>query len=105
MHRRLVVCSGALVLLVAVSACAQSAESRERTAARRAREEASTRASETVRRASTPQLPDRLIYDKPTSLSDSNARRTGATIVGVDTLPQPTEPAVHSGSPPVKPRG
>jgi hypothetical protein len=105
MHRRLIVCSGALVLMVAAASCAQSAESRDRTAARREREEASTRASETVRRAATPQAPDRLIYDKPTSLSDSNARRTGAMIMGVDTLPQPTEPAVHSGAPPEKPPG
>jgi Flp pilus assembly protein TadB len=105
MHRRLVVCSGALALMVAAAACTQSAESRERTAARRARDEASTRESETVRRASTPHVPNRLIYDAPTSLSDSNARRTGATIVGVEKELQPTEPSVHSGPPPVKPRG
>jgi 8-oxo-dGTP pyrophosphatase MutT (NUDIX family) len=97
--------AGALALMVAAAACSQSVESRERTAARRAREEAGTRASETVRRAETPQTPTRLIYAKPTSLSDSNARRMGATIVGVDTVPQPTEPSVHSGPPPVKPRG
>jgi hypothetical protein len=105
MHRRRIVCSGALLLTVAAVSCDQSAASRERTATRREREEASTRASETVRRAATPQLPNRIIYDPPTSLSDSNARRTGAMIMGVDTLPQPTEPAVHSGAPPEKPHG
>jgi hypothetical protein len=105
MHRRLVACTGALALTIAAAACAQSADSRERNAAQRARDEASTRASETVRRASTPQVPNRLLYDAPTSLSDSNARRTRATIVGLDKLPQPTEPATQSGPPPVKPRG
>lgn len=104
MRPRLVVCAGALALTVVAAACAQSAESRARTAARRARDESSTRASETVLRAAAPLAPNRLVYDKPTSLSDSNARLTKATIVGVDTLPQPTEPATHSGPPPVKPQ-
>jgi hypothetical protein len=104
MRRELIACPGALALMVVAAACAQSEVSRERTAARRARDEASIRASETVRRAATPQSPNRLIYDKPTGLSDTNARRTGATIVGLDTEPQPTEPSVHSGPPPVRPR-
>jgi Flp pilus assembly protein TadB len=105
MHRRLVVCSGAVVLMVAAAACAQSADSRARSAARRERNEASIRASETVQRAATPQVPNRILYDAPTSLSDSNARRTGAAIVGLDKQPQPMEPAVHSASPSEKPRG
>ncbi|MDB4911473.1 MAG: hypothetical protein JWO39_2296 [Gemmatimonadetes bacterium] len=105
MRRKLVAYAGAVALTIALAGCAQSAESRQRTAVRRERDEASTRASETVQRLATPQAPNRLIYDKPTSLSDSNARLTKATIVGVDKLPQPTEPATQSGPPPVKPRG
>jgi hypothetical protein len=96
--------ASAFAFLIAAAACAQSADSRERTAAQRARDQASTRASEIVQRAATPRVPNRLLYDAPTSLSDSNARRTGATIVGVNKLPQPTEPSTHSGPPPVRPQ-
>ena len=95
--------SGAALVLVAAS-CAQSANDRARKAELRAREEASVRASETVQHAAAPQDPHRLLYHAPDDLSIASARRTGAMIVGIDTLPQPTEPSVHSGAPPEKPR-
>jgi ABC-type Fe3+-hydroxamate transport system substrate-binding protein len=91
-------------LMVAAAGCTQSAGERARKTAAREREEASTRESEMVRRVSTPQDPHRILYEAPDGLSDSNAIRTNATIVGVNKVPQPTEPAVQSGPPPVKPR-
>jgi hypothetical protein len=85
------------------SACSQSADDRAQRAERRVRSLASTRESETVKRVTAPDDPHRLVYHAPDDLSDSSARRTNATIVGLTKVPQPTEPAVHSGPPPVKP--
>lgn len=93
----------AFVLAVRASSCRESASDRARKAAARSREEASARESETVRRAATPQDPHRILYHAPTDLSDTNARLTNAPIVGIEKVPQPTEPAAHSGPPPVKP--
>lgn len=93
----------ACVLLFAAAACVQSEGDRERKAALRVREQASTRASETVERVSTPQDPHRILYHPPTDLSDTNARLTNAAIVGIAKAPQPTEPTVQSAPPPVKP--
>jgi hypothetical protein len=103
MHRRLVAATGALALMLAASSCAQSAEERAHKATIRTRDEVSTRESETVRRVSTPPDPPRIIYHAPDDLSDSSARMTNATIVGIEKAPQPAEPQVHSGPPPVKP--
>lgn len=96
-------CACACALVLAASACVQSEQDRERTAALRAREEASTRESETVQRVTTPQDPHRILYHAPTDLSDTNARLTNAAIVGIEKVPRPTEPSVRSGPPPVKP--
>jgi hypothetical protein len=93
----------ALVLVLPTTSCSESANDRARRADSRARTQASTRESETVRRVTTPQDPHRILYHAPDDLSDSNARLTNAPIVGIAKVPQPTEPAVHSGSPPVKP--
>jgi hypothetical protein len=103
MRRRLALSSSAFALVVVASACSQSASDRARKAALRARDEASARESETVQRLATPQDPHRILYHAPTDLSYANAQRTGAAIVGIDKVPQPTEPPVHSGAPPVKP--
>ena len=93
----------ALVLALPVASCRESANDRAREAAARARAAASTRESETVQRAMSPQDPHRIVYHAPTDLSDTNARLTNAPIVGIEKVPEPTEPAVHSGPPPVKP--
>jgi hypothetical protein len=92
-----------LVLMLSVTSCRESANDRARKAASRAREQASIRESETVHRVTTPQDPHRILYHAPTDLSDTNARLTNAPIVGIEKVPEPTEPAVHSGAPPVKP--
>jgi hypothetical protein len=93
----------ALVLVLPTISCSESASDRARKAAARVHTEASTRESETVRRVTTPQDPHRILYHAPDDLSDSSARLTNAAIVGLEKVPQPTEPAVHSGPPPVKP--
>jgi len=93
----------ACALMLAAAACVQSERDRERKAALRVREQATTRQSETVERVRTPQDPHRILYHAPTDLSDTNARATNAAIVGIEKVPQPTEPSVHSGQPPVKP--
>jgi hypothetical protein len=102
MPRRLATPWLALAILEMAS-CAQSADDRARKAGLRAREQSSTRESETVRRAMSPHDPHRLLYHAPDDLSDSSARETRAAIVGIEKVPQPTKPAVHSGSPPLKP--
>ena len=89
--------------MLATAACVQSEHDRERSAALRVREQAITRESETFARVTTPQDPHRVLYHPPTDLSDTNARLTNAAIVGIAKVPQPTEPSVHSGPPPVKP--
>ena len=94
-----------VLLLLAVFSCRESANDRARKANLRARAEASTRESEVVRRVTAPQDPHRLVYHAPTDLSDTSARLTNAPIVGIEKMPQPTEPAVHSGPAPEKPRG
>lgn len=108
MRRRLdprcVLWPGALVLVLAASACTESASDRARKEAARARGEASTRESETVQRASTPGDSHRILYHAPTDLSATNARATNAPIVGIQQEPQPTESSAHAGPPPVKPR-
>ena len=93
----------ALLLVLPTISCSESANDRARRAAARARAEASTRESETVRRVTTPQDPHRILYHAPDDLSDSSARLTNAPIVGIEKVPQPTEPTAHSGPPPVKP--
>jgi hypothetical protein len=93
-----------LLLAVSVSSCRESANDRARKATLRARAEASTRESEVVRRVTTPEDPHRLVYHAPTDLSATSARLTNAPIVGIEKVPQPTEPSVHSGPPPAKPR-
>ncbi len=89
--------------LATLASCEQSADDRSRRAGIRVKEEASTRESETVQRLTTPQDPHRILYHAPNDLSDSNAIRTNATLVGENRVPQPTEPSVHSGAPPEKP--
>jgi len=103
MRRRLVAWPCALALMLAASACAQSEDDRARAAALRAREEASTRESEVVARVSTPRDPHRILYHAPTDLSDTSAKRTGATIEGLAKAPQATKPAPRGGSPPPTP--
>ena len=104
--RRMRVKSLSVLLLLAVVSCRESATDRARKATLRARAEASTRESEVVQRVTSPQDPHRLVYHAPDDLSDTSARLTNAPIVGIERMPQPTEPAVHSGSPPEKkPRG
>jgi hypothetical protein len=93
----------ALVLVLLTTSCSESANDRARNAASRARAQASTRESETVQRVTTPQDSHRILYHSPDDLSDTNARLTNAPIVGIAKAPQPTEPVVHSGPPPVKP--
>jgi hypothetical protein len=92
----------ALVLVLPAASCRESANARARKAATRAREQASTRESEAVQRATTPQDPHRILYHAPDDLSDTSARLTNAPIVGIEKVPRPTEPAAHSGSPRVK---
>jgi hypothetical protein len=104
--RRMRVKSLSVLLLLAVVSCRESATDRARKATLRARAEASTRESEVVQRVTSPQDPHRLVYHAPDDLSDTSARLTNAPIVGIEKMPQPTEPAVHSGPPPEKkPRG
>ena len=104
--RRMRVKSLSVLLLLAVVSCRESATDRARKATLRARAEASTRESEIVQRVTSPQDPHRLVYHAPDDLSDTSARLTNAPIVGIEKMPQPTEPAVHSGPPPEKkPRG
>ena len=102
MSRSLARWSFALALIAVAASCAQSAEDRAQRAALRVKEQATTRESEEVRRLATPQIPQRILYHAPTDLSDSNAVKMNATIVGENRVPQPTEPAVHSGAPPEK---
>ena len=92
----------ALALMLVASSCVQSADDRARAASLRARDEASTRESEVVKRVSTPPDPHRILYHATTDLSDSNARRTGATIVGLEQVPPRAEPLTHLDSAPVK---
>jgi len=101
--RGLAVWSCALALVLAAASCMESANDRARRAAARARDQASIRESEEVRRVTTPQDPHRILYHAPTDLSDTNARLTNAAIVGIDKVPEPTEPSAHSAPPPVKP--
>jgi hypothetical protein len=93
----------AVAFVLPLTSCRESANDRARKAASRAREQASTRESETVRRVTTSQDPHRIVYHAPDDLSDTNARLTNAAIVGIEKVPEPTEPSVHSGPPPVKP--
>jgi hypothetical protein len=93
----------ALVLLLAASSCSESADDRARHAALRVRTQASTRESETVQRATTPQDAHRILYHAPTDLSDTSARLTNAPIAGIEKTSQPMKPTGHSDSPPARP--
>jgi hypothetical protein len=89
--RTLVTWPGAFLLLLAALSCTESANDRARKAELRARAEASTRESEVVQRAISPQDPHRILYHAPTDLSDTSARLTDARIVGIEKVPQPAE--------------
>jgi hypothetical protein len=66
----------ALVLLVALSACRQGEQARERAMQQRAATNAIVARSAVVQMLATPRQPGRLIYDKPTDLSYASLRAT-----------------------------
>ncbi|MEO7039259.1 MAG: hypothetical protein ABI186_04420 [Candidatus Elarobacter sp.] len=76
--RRKLVGLTALLLLAAASGCVQSAEKRAERASAREREAAAVRESPTVRRVMIPRDSGRILYDAPTELSDTAARRAAA---------------------------
>ena len=65
-----------LAVVVLPAACRASAEERARAAEQRTAANASVASSELVRTLASPQVPGRIIYEKPIDLSYSNLKRT-----------------------------
>ncbi len=84
--RRELAMLAALAALGGAEGCVQSANNRAERASERAREEAPVRASPTVQRVMIPPDSGRLLYDAPTDLSDSAARRAAARLAKVEPI-------------------
>ena len=98
MRRDVMLVLAGLATASAMAGCERYPETRARRIAEHEQNTQAARASETVQRLHTPQDSGRIIYDQPTDLSLENARRTGATINGIEKTPQPAFDSASIGA-------